>query len=69
MDEDFLVSRVSRLYKIVHVKLTDKGREVVVFEVFWENFICKLVGFVNGESNAIRAPVYGSVIRRILSRN
>ena len=69
MDEDFLVSRVSRLNKVVHVKLTDKGREVVVFEVLWENFICKLIGFVNGEANAIRAPVYGSVIRRILSRN
>jgi hypothetical protein len=69
MDEDFLVSRVSRLDKVVHVKLTDKGREVVVFEVLWENFICKLVGFINGEANTIRAPVYGSVIRRILSRN
>jgi hypothetical protein len=37
-----------------------------VFEVLWQNFICKLVGFVNGKADAVGAPVYGGVIRRIL---
>lgn len=69
MDEYFLVFRVSRFHKVVHVKLTDERREVVMFEVLWENFVCKLVGFVNGKADAIGAPVYGRVIRRILHKN
>ena len=50
--ETFAVLSITRFVKVVHVKLADETREIVVLEVSWQNILCKLVGFVDYEACA-----------------
>ena len=43
MRKNFLIFRVTRFLKVVHVELAHERREVVVFEILWEHLIRKLV--------------------------
>ena len=52
MFETLTVLSITRFIKVVHVKLADETREIVVLKVSWQNILCKLVGFVDYEACA-----------------
>jgi len=57
MDVDMVKTLGSSLVEVVHVELTNKGGEVVVFEVDREDFLGEFGRFLDNESSAFWTPV------------
>ena len=66
MRKNFLIFRVTRFLKVVHVELAHERREVVVFEILWEHLIRKLVWLVDDKAIAVYVPVDSFVVGRVL---
>lgn len=57
MDVDMVKTLGSALVEVVHVELTDKGGEVVVFEVDREDFLGEFGRFLDNECGSFWIPV------------
>ena len=66
MFEAMFIIRSLSFMEVIHIQLSDKGREVVVFEEPWENGLRELVLLLDNEGFSVGGPCDDGIIFFVL---
>jgi hypothetical protein len=51
-----LIEKISSFVKIVHIKLSNKARKIVVFKIFWKDLVREQIDLFDNETISFIIP-------------
>jgi hypothetical protein len=66
VNETFLVLSISRLVEIVHVQLAHERREIIVFEILWQDVLCEGVRVLDAEAVRVLVPKHDVLVLTVV---